>query len=34
MGVSSSGVAVALDHQEEVRLYDIWHGEKIAKLNA
>ena len=34
LGVSNSGVAVAIDGQHEVRLYDVWHGEKIAKLNA
>jgi len=34
MGVSPSGIAAVLDQQGECRLYDVWHGEKIAKLTA
>jgi hypothetical protein len=34
LGISSSGVAVALDYCEEVRMYDIWHGEKVGRLTA
>ncbi|CAD8083513.1 unnamed protein product [Paramecium sonneborni] len=33
MSVSNTGLAVALDFQQEVRIYDVWHGEKIAKLS-
>ncbi|CAK80013.1 unnamed protein product (macronuclear) [Paramecium tetraurelia] len=33
MSVSNTGMAVALDAQQEVRIYDVWHGEKIAKLS-
>ncbi|CAD8080393.1 unnamed protein product [Paramecium sonneborni] len=33
MSVSHTGVAAALDAQQEVRIYDVWHGEKIAKLS-
>lgn len=34
LSISSSGIAVAVDYSNEIRLYDIWHGEKISKLNA
>ncbi|CAD8069736.1 unnamed protein product [Paramecium primaurelia] len=33
MSVSNTGLAVAQDAQQEVRIYDVWHGEKIAKLS-
>lgn len=33
IGVSQSGIGVVVDQQGECRLYDIWHGEKIAKLS-
>ncbi|CAK75724.1 unnamed protein product (macronuclear) [Paramecium tetraurelia] len=33
LAVSSSGIAVVQDAESEVRLYDVWRGEKIAKLS-
>ncbi|CAD8149226.1 unnamed protein product [Paramecium pentaurelia] len=33
LSVSSSGIAVVQDAESEVRLYDVWRGEKIAKLS-
>lgn len=32
LSVSNSGIAVVQDIEGEVRLYDVWRGEKIAKL--
>ncbi|CAD8066634.1 unnamed protein product [Paramecium sonneborni] len=33
LAISSSGIAVVQDAEQEVRLYDVWRGEKIAKLS-
>lgn len=34
LSVIPSGIASILEAQHEVNLYDVWHGEKIAKLTA